>query len=104
MKDVDPPVCSAIKGYIKVNPSLMVAKFVGGSGRAGGKDRMLTVDASLSHDPDVSTTLDSDVKIKWFCKRRSEVFPDDLNNVSSITYPSEVCIIFGVYLTVDLAI
>ena len=93
MKNVDPTVCSSIKGYIKVNPSLMVAKFVGGSGRAGGKDRMLEVDASVSHDPDESLTLDSKVKIVWSCKRRSEVFPESAYDLPDVTYPEAVCLI-----------
>ena len=92
MKDVDPPVFSSITGYIKVNPSQIVSKFVGGSGRAGGKDRMLLIDASASHDPDESTEWDENMQISWFCKRRSESFPDNLLELQSVTYPAEVCI------------
>ena len=96
MKNVDPPVCTSIIGYIRCNPSLMVAKFVGGSGRAGGKDRMLEVDASISHDPDVSLTLDSDIRIAWCCKRRSEVCPDNPDELPYVTYPAAVCHIIDV--------
>ena len=93
MKDVGPPVFSSITGYIKVNPSQIVAKFVGGSGRAGGKDRMLAIDASSSHDPDESPEWDDNIKICWFCKRRSESFPDNLLEAEDVSYPAEVCVV-----------
>lgn len=91
MKDVYPPVCTTITGFIKVNPSIMVAQFEGGSGRAGGKDRILQISAMPSHDPDTSLTFDDDIKVAWCCKRQSEIFPDNLEDIPDLDYPEEVC-------------
>ena len=93
---VFPPVCTSIMGYVKVNPTPMVAQFEGGSGRAAGKDKMIKISATPSHDPDTSLTIDKDMKISFFCKRQAETFPDDLDNLTDVTYPVEVCCKFKI--------
>ncbi|XP_065066412.1 uncharacterized protein LOC135692255 [Rhopilema esculentum] len=86
MKDVYPPVCTPIIGYITIRPSRLVAQFEGGSGRAGGQNRMLPISASPSHDPDVGPTMEG-LKLRWFCKLQSENFPSDYDSMPEIDLP-----------------
>ena len=92
MKDVYPPVCTPIVGYITIRPSRLVAQFEGGSGRAGGQNRMLPISAAPSHDPDVGPTMEG-LKLCWFCKLQSETFPSDYDSMPEIDLPKNVSLL-----------
>ncbi len=86
MADVEPAVCNSITGYLFVNPSPLVAAFPGGTGRAGGHDRLLEIKATASHDPDVGDTPDG-LSFIWNCKHQNEEFPADAQNLTGNIYP-----------------
>ena len=86
MTDVKPIVCASLAGHIVIRPSDLVAGFVGGTGRAAGSNRLVTVDANPSHDPDVGDTNEG-LSFSWYCKQQLEVFPADLTNLTDNVYP-----------------
>ena len=49
----------------------------------------LTINASVSTDPDVDAGLDMRLTYKWYCKQNVEAFKDNLAESELIKYPAE---------------
>ncbi|XP_071821799.1 uncharacterized protein [Apostichopus japonicus] len=68
------------QSYLKVVPKSLVPRIMGGSLRLISWYSALSLDGSISYDPDRSPTLGSDpgLTFSWYCRMSNETFPDDL--------------------------
>ena len=70
-------------GYIEVTSTDLVANITGARRASQGLNETLTLNGSLSHDPDEGPGKYSGLEFTWFCRRNNEKFP---NNITALPY------------------
>ena len=74
--------------YVKIKASPLVARIVGGSFLLQRYDKIITLDASQSYDPDTAIGNYTDMGFTWLCKKSNETYPPHTilptNNLSVI--------------------
>jgi len=71
-----PRVFGRTLGFFKITKSALIADISGGNKVTRGKGSVITLDASLSRDPDVEPGDHSSMQFTWLCKQRNENFPN----------------------------
>ena len=72
-----PRITSTALGFFDIIKSPLTADISGGNKVTRGKQSAITLDGSLSKDPDVEPGDHSSMQFIWLCKRRQETFPTD---------------------------
>ena len=70
-------------GYIEVTSTNLVANITGASQVSQGLNELLTLNGTLSHDPDVGPGDHTGLEFTWLCRRNNEKFP---NNITALPY------------------
>ena len=70
-----PLITSSALGFFDIIKSPLTADISGGNKVTRGKQSVITLDGSLSKDPDVDFGDHSLMQFIWLCKRRQETFP-----------------------------
>lgn len=70
-----PLITGSVIGFFDITKSSLIAEISGGNKVTRGKGSVITLDASLSRDPDVETGDHSSMQFTWLCKKRQESFP-----------------------------
>jgi len=65
-------------GYIEVTSTNLVANITGARRVSQGLNDTLTLNGSLSHDPDVGPGKYAGLEFTWLCRRNNEIFPKDI--------------------------
>ncbi len=73
-------------GYIEVTSTNLIASISGANQASQGFNTTLTLDGSLSHDPDVGEGDYTGLDFTWLCRRRNEKFPDNITGLP-IVFP-----------------
>ena len=88
MKSFSDSYSSAV-GFLKVVASELVASISGGTKVTRGANKIITLDASPSEDPDVGPGNHTGMQFTWLCKREGEHFPKGvLDKDLPIVYPT----------------
>ena len=64
-------------GYVEVTSTALVANITGDTQASQGINKIVTLNGSQSHDPDVGKGYYSGIIFSWFCRRDYEHFPND---------------------------
>ena len=72
----NPKMFGSTLGFFTIEKSPLRAKISGGNTVTRGKDSTITLDGSLSQDPDVEPGNITSMKFTWLCKKRNESFPN----------------------------
>ena len=72
----NPKMFGSTLGFFTIEKSPLRAKISGGNTVTRGKDSTITLNGSLSQDPDVEPGNITSMKFTWLCKKRNESFPN----------------------------
>ena len=75
----DTSVTSADYSYVKIKASPLIARIIGGSFVLQKYDKIITLDASQSYDPDAAIGNYTDMGFTWLCKKSNETHPPHTN-------------------------
>ena len=64
-------------GYVEVTSTALVANITGATQASQGINKIVTLNGSQSHDPDVGKGDYSGIIFTWLCRRDYELFPND---------------------------
>ena len=70
-------------GYIEVTSTTLIANITGASQASQGFNDTLTLNGTLSHDPDVGPGNYTGLEFTWLCRRNNEKFP---NNITALPF------------------
>lgn len=73
-------------GYINVLSTKLSAKISGGDFRTVSSQRLIIMNGSLSEDPDVGRGNLSGIQFRWFCRRVSESFPAEVEELPPVRF------------------
>lgn len=65
-------------GYIEVTSTTLVANISGANQASQDFNKTLSLDGSMSHDPDVGEGDYNGLEFTWLCKRDNEKFPENI--------------------------
>ena len=71
----NPKMFGSTLGFFTIVKSPLRAKISGGNTVTRGKGKTITLNGSLSQDPDVESGNITSMKFTWLCKKRHESFP-----------------------------
>lgn len=66
-------------GYIEITSSALIVNITGDRIASQGFNKTLTLNGSLSHDPDIGKGDHQGLNFTWLCRRDEENFPNDTN-------------------------
>ncbi|XP_044184816.1 polycystic kidney disease protein 1-like 2 [Acropora millepora] len=72
----NPKMFGSTLGFFTIEKSPLRAKISGGNTVTRGKGKTITLDGSLSQDPDVEPGIITPMNFTWLCKKRNESFPN----------------------------
>ena len=72
----NPKMFGSTLGFFTIEKSPLRAKISGGNTVTRGKGKTITLNGSLSQDPDVEPGNISSMNFTWLCKKRNESFPN----------------------------
>ena len=75
-------------GYVEVTSTTLVANISGASQASQGLNKKLTLNGSMSHDPDVGEGVYTGLDFTWFCKKEDETFPDNMTSLPVVNHPA----------------
>lgn len=76
-------------GYIEITSTTLVANISGANQVSQGFNKILTLDGSLSHDPDVGEGDYTGLDFTWLCRRENEIFPNNIAALPVVSAQSE---------------
>ena len=77
-------------GFFNITKSPLIVEISGGNKVTRGKGSVITLDGSLSRDPDVEPGDHSSMHFTWLCKKRDENFPNSPIASIPVVTPSSV--------------
>ena len=72
----NPKMFGSTLGFFTIEKSPLRAKISGGNTVTKGKGKTITLNGSLSQDPDVEPGNITSMNFTWLCKKRNESFPN----------------------------
>ena len=72
----NPKMFGSTLGFFTIEKSPLRAKISGGNTVTRGKGKTITLNGSLSQDPDVEPGNITSMNFTWLCKKRNESFPN----------------------------
>ena len=72
----NPKMFGSTLGFFTIDKSPLRAEISGGNTVTRGKGKTITLNGSLSQDPDVEPRNISSMNFTWLCKKRNESFPN----------------------------